>query len=246
MQRPRLVAHRGYTLHYPENTLPAVEAAIQAGARHVEVDVQLSQDGVPFLFHDPSLKRVCGENGTVQDYTAAQLKSFSAGEHTRFGDRFLQVRLATLGEFAGYLQGHPAVSAFIELKEESILHFSVNEVLNSIRLVLAPILGQCILISFDLEAMAVARMQGWPRVGAVIEHWKERKRVVFETLNPDFVFCDVNGLPRRGRIERPGSKVVIYEVDDAQRALDLSHRGVEYIETFAFGELQRDLQAAAS
>ena len=63
---PEHVAHRGYTRHYPENTLIGIEAAIQAGARYVEVDVQLAADKTPILFHDRNLKRVCGVQGEEQ------------------------------------------------------------------------------------------------------------------------------------------------------------------------------------
>ncbi|MGF1546037.1 MAG: glycerophosphodiester phosphodiesterase family protein, partial [Thiotrichales bacterium] len=60
-----LVAHRGYALRYPENTLPAIEAALAAGARYVEIDVQLSADQVPVLFHDRSLMRMCEVTGAL-------------------------------------------------------------------------------------------------------------------------------------------------------------------------------------
>jgi glycerophosphoryl diester phosphodiesterase len=46
-----IVAHRGYAFRYPENTLEAFQAAVDAGAKWVEVDVQL-RDGVPVLAHD--------------------------------------------------------------------------------------------------------------------------------------------------------------------------------------------------
>ena len=49
MRIPELVAHRGYPQHYPENTLIGIEAAITAGARFIDVDVQLSADRVPVL-----------------------------------------------------------------------------------------------------------------------------------------------------------------------------------------------------
>ena len=42
-----LIAHRGWQRRYPENTLAAIEGAITAGALHIEIDVQLSRDGVP-------------------------------------------------------------------------------------------------------------------------------------------------------------------------------------------------------
>ena len=53
----QLVAHRGWQRRYPENTLLAVDKAIGAGARHVEIDVQFSGDGRAVVFHDPDLFR---------------------------------------------------------------------------------------------------------------------------------------------------------------------------------------------
>jgi glycerophosphoryl diester phosphodiesterase len=53
MRTPELIAHRGDTLHYPDNTRPAFEAALRAGATYVEIDVQLTADRVPVLFHRP-------------------------------------------------------------------------------------------------------------------------------------------------------------------------------------------------
>jgi len=67
MRLPELIAHRGYASRYPENTLPAIEAALKAGARHVEIDVQTSADHIPVLFHDATLERLCGVQGRIRD-----------------------------------------------------------------------------------------------------------------------------------------------------------------------------------
>ena len=58
----RIIGHRGTptTDAYPENTLPALRAALQAGADGVEVDVRATRDGVLVLSHDPDLGRVLG------------------------------------------------------------------------------------------------------------------------------------------------------------------------------------------
>ena len=78
-------AHRG--LHdgsLPENSLAAFEAACAAGYG-IELDVQLSRDGVPVVFHDATLDRVCGRPGRVADFTAAELGSMplcGRAEHT--------------------------------------------------------------------------------------------------------------------------------------------------------------------
>jgi len=81
---PQLVAHRGYPRHYPENTLIGLEAAIAAGARFVEVDVQLSRDRVPVLFHDRDLKRLCGVRGKVHDLRYEELWGLRVAERERF------------------------------------------------------------------------------------------------------------------------------------------------------------------
>jgi len=65
MPAPKLVAHRGYARRFPENTLAAVEGAIHAGAHFVEIDVQLTSDGYPVLFHDRTTERMCGEPGSI-------------------------------------------------------------------------------------------------------------------------------------------------------------------------------------
>ena len=72
-------AHRG--LHdneseAPENSLAAFEKAVKAGYG-IELDVQLSKDRVPVVFHDFTLKRVCGQEGKVCDYTFAELQEFA-------------------------------------------------------------------------------------------------------------------------------------------------------------------------
>ena len=46
------VAHRGVKVQTPENTLPAIERAIEMGYDYVELDVRYSRDGVPVIFHD--------------------------------------------------------------------------------------------------------------------------------------------------------------------------------------------------
>jgi glycerophosphoryl diester phosphodiesterase len=55
---PRVIAHRGLSARFPENTHAAFAAAIEAGADGVELDVQMTRDGVPVIFHDETLARV--------------------------------------------------------------------------------------------------------------------------------------------------------------------------------------------
>ena len=77
-----LYAHRG--LHdnktdAPENSMAAFKKAVEAGFG-IELDVQLSKDKVPVVFHDFTLKRICGVEGKVADYTYEELQQFSLCE----------------------------------------------------------------------------------------------------------------------------------------------------------------------
>ncbi len=240
MPQPEFVAHRGYPRRFPENTLASLEGAIAAGANYVEVDVQLTRDLVPVLFHDENIRRVCGMEGTISRYTFEELRRFPASEPGRFGTRYAHERIPALAELATLLARHPGVTAFVELKREALNSFGAEAVLTRVIRDLAPVQPRCVLISFVLEPLAAAKRAGW-RVGAVIEHWSERKQKVFQTLAPEFLFCDVNGLPWWGKLRHPGAQVVIYEVDDPEVARKLVARGADLIETFAIGELRAAL-----
>jgi glycerophosphoryl diester phosphodiesterase len=234
MRLPELVAHRGYTRHYPENTLASVMAAIEAGARFVEIDVQLTRDEIPVLFHDRTLKRLCGVDGAVQDYTAAELARFRASDFERFGYRFAQEPVATLAAFAALLKANPAVTAFVELKRASLSRFGISLTL------------QRVLISYSLTALRAARAHSPLPLGFVIDRWRDRARDGVHELHPEYLFCDADGLPRFGKLRHPGAKLVVFEVADASRAPRLAARGVDMIETFAVGELRRELDLLAS
>ncbi|HCJ76546.1 glycerophosphodiester phosphodiesterase family protein [Thermoguttaceae bacterium LCP21S3_D4] len=62
------IAHRGFSGKYPENTMLAFEKAIEAGCDGIELDVQLSKDGIPVIVHDERLARTTGESGFVWNY----------------------------------------------------------------------------------------------------------------------------------------------------------------------------------
>ena len=69
-------AHRGLfdnETDAPENSLNAMRKAVEAGYG-IEFDIQLSKDDVPVIFHDASLKRMCGVDGKVWDYTLEELQ----------------------------------------------------------------------------------------------------------------------------------------------------------------------------
>lgn len=71
----KIWAHRGCCYQYPENTLPAFEAACRIpGIAGIELDIQLSKDGEIMVFHDETLNRLMGVDGNLRDYTCRELQ----------------------------------------------------------------------------------------------------------------------------------------------------------------------------
>ncbi|MBI1422497.1 MAG: glycerophosphodiester phosphodiesterase [Gammaproteobacteria bacterium] len=234
---PKLVAHRGYTLHYPENTLLALRAAVDAGAHYLEFDIQLSKDKEPVLFHDRDLQRMCGQSGAVHDYTLAELKGFSVSQFEKFGYRFVGNPITTLQEAVMYLAEQPAVFAFVELKRLSLQTFGIDTVLDTVLPLLEPIQQRAIIISYSLEALRATRERSHYPIGAVFDDWRERKQLLIRTLQPEFLFTDIDLLPRFGRLKHTQSQLAVYECTDPQQAVKVHRRGVDMVETFAIGEM---------
>jgi len=69
-----VIAHRGDTRDHLENTLPAIESAVKLGVDGIEVDLQLTRDERVVLFHDDDLKRLAQREGTIQDFSLAELQ----------------------------------------------------------------------------------------------------------------------------------------------------------------------------
>ena len=78
MHTPELIAHRGYSSKYPENTLASIEAALIAGANFVEFYVQMMADDEFILMHDDNLHRASGINKSVFSLTSRTIRNFQA------------------------------------------------------------------------------------------------------------------------------------------------------------------------
>ncbi|MCG3200865.1 MAG: Glycerophosphodiester phosphodiesterase, cytoplasmic [Gammaproteobacteria bacterium] len=244
---PGIVAHRGHSLKYPENTLAAVCAAIDSGVHHVEVDVQLTADRVPVLFHDRRLERLCGVGRHVHELTMRQLRSLRVSDRERHGDHGPAEPIATLAGFLGVLARHPGVTAFIEVKRDAIDAYDVDAVYTAVWKAIRAQRRQCVLISFSLEFLAHARArQPDMPIALVVDRWQELGQPAAQALRAEYVFCDLHGLPPGGALIAPHeATLVVYEVADPELARGLAARGVHYVETFACAEMRQALRPAA-
>lgn len=75
MPQPLIIAHRGASTEQPENTLAAFRRALVLKVDGIELDVQLTRDGVPVVFHDATLRRLTGQPGRLTAKTWGDLQT---------------------------------------------------------------------------------------------------------------------------------------------------------------------------
>lgn len=180
--RPLVVGHRGARARFPENTLPAVRHALEAGADAVEVDVRLSADDVPVVAHDATLPDRCrGLDGrpapaglAVRALSFAALRRYDCGAVP--DRRFPEQRavpgtpIPSLDELLALLSAEEPPAArgallFLELKSEEAGRDVTPARAAYARIVVRALRGRdfgarTVVLSFDHALLAAVRAEG--------------------------------------------------------------------------------------
>ena len=101
VRNPFRIGHRGAAGHAPENTLAALELAIEYGVDMVEFDVRRSADGALVLLHDDSVDRTTNGEGSIEELSRSVLRELDAGGGERIP--LLEEALACLSGRAGVM-----------------------------------------------------------------------------------------------------------------------------------------------
>lgn len=163
---PNPIAHRG--LHdiskgVIENSASAFEAAI-AGGYAIECDVQLSSDGVPYIFHDDDLDRLVGRPGRSDEITMAEVGALPLlGSST--GDR-----PQTFQQFLDQVDGRTLLQ--IELKRQYAPE-KTEALARTVTAALAGYKGENVIESFDPHLLVAMRKAGYRgKLGIITYSWK--------------------------------------------------------------------------
>ncbi|WP_337031254.1 glycerophosphodiester phosphodiesterase [Paenibacillus illinoisensis] len=177
------VAHRGYPKKYPENTLSSFLKAVELGFTHLELDVNLSKDGIPVVIHDHTVDRMTNGTGRVADYTASELQSF----HIKQDEH-----IPTLEEVLRALKGKIGLN--IELKQMGTCYPQLEEkVLEVIKEF--SMLDQVVITSFDFDALErIRQLSSEVRIGLItfgcskaILDWSVEMGATFLSMHYAFV-----------------------------------------------------------
>ena len=227
MGRPTLVAHRGYPTNYPENTMIGYRATVEAGATWIETDIQITRDHVVVLYHDSTLTRISGVEGSLLDRTFSDLQKISASHESRFGQEFSDEPIATLAQLVDLINQHPQIQAMIEIKQESIDTHGLDIVLDLTYRDLATVKAQCVVISKNVEALSRSREEQGYRIGWVLPAWTNETHQIADQLNPDFMICKAARFPDKDdQIWQGGWQWMIYSIDEPATALLQPERGI--------------------
>jgi len=211
-----VIAHRGASAEKPENTLAAFRRALALGADGIELDVQVTRDGIPVVFHDLTLRRLTGQPGRLTAKTWAGLKKLrvlGSGRIPRLADVLALIRDRAIVQ--------------IELKRGAV----VAPIARVIRLAKAA--RWVNLASFEPDLVrAAARLAPAVSRTLISEGSGGAKKLLRQ-----MVAADASGLSLHysvvrsrafvGRIHRSGATLWCWTVNDARTARRLAGWGVD-------------------
>ncbi len=216
----QIIAHRGASGDYPENTLLALEQAVLQGADAVEIDV-FAVDGELIVIHDHHLARTTNGSGSIYQHSLAQLQQLDAGRGQRIPTlwQVLQLLAPTTLWLNIELKGDNTVAPLLSLlkRAERELQFDVNRLLIS---------------SFNHHLLAALKQQQPAlKLGALTASLPIDYAAFARQLNAYSVNCDVSFINQAfvADAKARGLKVYVYTVDQADDIARMAEYGVDGI-----------------
>ncbi|WP_374121441.1 glycerophosphodiester phosphodiesterase [Paenibacillus sp. LHD-117] len=207
------VAHRGWSGRAPENTMAAIRMALEApDVEWIEIDVQLTKDGVPVVIHDYTLRRTTNGRGEVKNWTAAELASLDAGSW--FSSAFKGESIPTLEEVLKEAEGRCKLN--IELKTDGIRYPHIEDK------VLALIAGHgltddVVITSFHVGTLhRVRKLSKRIRTGLILDGWRGTLIEELKELGCDFLSIGYARLnkDRLALLKEAGIQVMAWTAND--------------------------------
>lgn len=216
----------------PENTQAAFDKAISYSVDGIEFDVQISSDGCPVIFHDPSLAKINGSLKSIPDHTFHELSGYDWGKW--FSEKFRNEKILTLEQVLntyGY-----RTSLLIEIKpspkkKTDSLYFKLaGLVVESVRnLIPHDLIPNMYILSFDPEIIKSAYIND-PDLNYVLDLNAPQINQNRLNIDPEILcgYCIEYSLLNRQFVEdvhHDGKKIMTYScnsLESVSRVLDLN------------------------
>ena len=227
-----ITGHRGAASLAPENTLVSIEQAAKAGASWVEIDTQLSADGIPMVFHDRTVDRCTNGTGNIADLDLTALKTLDAGSW--FGSEFAGTTIPTLSEALDKcLELELTLNLEIKIYDDKAIKPLVDQVIALIKQKDFPS-EKLLISSFKKEALSLCQ-QMMPEVkrGFICEVWNDFSLESLKSLDLYSIHIDHRVLDEKTAkaIKDSGAVLKIWTLNDPQLAAKYFNLGVDNIIT---------------
>ena len=217
---PKIIAHRGVTRNDQENTLPAYHQAFSEGADGLEIDVRLSKDKKPIIFHDEDTSRLFKKNLEIKNTTFFELEALGNNDN----------RIPLLDEVLDFLPQNK--ECFIEIKSDA----NTVPFLDKLRIEKKNIT----FLSFD-KNVVLALKKRFPNKLVFqsfhmlqIERYGIKKILEFyKNGNSDGLSIDIRGLSNKtiDKILEKKIDLIIWTLNSMERLKELSKKNIRAIIT---------------
>lgn len=210
-----VIAHRGFSGQYPENTMVAFQKAIELGCDMIELDVHFSKDKELVVIHDDKLDRTTNGEGRVYDFTLKEIKNFDAGSW--IGSRFSAEKIPTLKEVLQMAKDKKPVN--IEIKDPKERQYPIEELaeraLKEVKE--AGMLHQVNFFSFNPSALRKIKEKE-PTAWITLVYGKEWKTLREVTGGEDYPILGLRdknlGKDDIAKIHEQGFQIYVWTVDN--------------------------------
>jgi len=212
-----MIAHRGASKYAPENTMAAFKLAHKMKADMIELDVQLSKDGIPVVFHDAKLDRHSNGKGLVSSFLYDELHQMDAGNW--FSIQYKGEKIPSLEQVLKWASGKIMVN--IEIKKESVgdsVEGGVEE--KVIELVQKTGMEKNVIISsFDYRAIERIKTIEPKVLTGLLYHKKSSGRrgpiKLLKDYGADYFHCSSSEMNKkwRAQLNEAGKRYLIYTVN---------------------------------
>ncbi|MGC9363684.1 MAG: glycerophosphodiester phosphodiesterase [Fidelibacterota bacterium] len=228
-----ITAHRGASGTAPENTMIAIQRAIELGAGFSEIDVQETADGEIILLHDKTLERTGGVVWNIWDTPYDSLKKIEVGSW--FAPEYAGEPVPRLADVIDAVKGK--IKLNIELKINGHEKELVEKVVDLIHE--KKFQSECIVTSFDLQSVQkVRQLDKNLKVGLIFSKYPENVDVFsldVDLLSVKYTLVDEEFM-RKARAS--GKDVHVWTVNDSEMMQKLLDLGVTSIITNYPGKLR--------
>lgn len=236
-----LVAQRGNGAEFPENSLDALQSALQIGASRLLIDAQLSRDAEAFALRDADLRRITQQQGSALDLAAVDIAALRGLEMERFGDRFAAARIARIADVAQLLRDWPDVQLWVELRRASLARHGAERCINVVLSALRDCVDRLVIASRDLVVVELARQRGAAQVGWIVPDLSPSSQIKSEAVRPDYLMCGGGLRPADSQLRHGAWDWVVLDVANGEDARALAAAGARLLGTSLVRGVAREL-----